>query len=598
MAADFVHLHVHSEFSMLDASIRLPDLIRRCEALEMPAVALTDSANMYGAVQLHKLCKGGSVRPILGAELNLVEGDRGDARARRTGHLVVLASSQVGYQNVVRLVSRGWVDGLVQGIPRIDFELLAEHAEGVVGLSACLGGYLAQRILMEGPEAGREAMGKLAEIFGRDHFYVELQDHGFPESRPLNEILVEQAKALALPIVATNDCHYLEREQAQAQLSLQCIGTGRMLREMEALHHHSSEMYLKSPEQMVELFRHHPDAVRNTLVVAEMCAGQADPISEPKLPRFAVPEGQTEGGWLRRLSAEGLGERLREKSLMGEPYDEPAYRARLEMELDVIEQMGFPGYFLIVQDFINWAKHNDVPVGPGRGSGAGSIVAWALRITDLDPIPYGLLFERFLNPERVSMPDFDVDFCMDKRDSVINYVREKYGHASVGQIATFHQLKSKSCVRDVARVMGISPAEAGRIAGMIPELGPGKSAPIADAIRDTPRLKEIYESDEEMHQLLDTAHNLENLTRHAGMHAAGVVISEGPIWDHVPVFCPEEGTYVTQYHKDDVEAAGLVKFDFLGLRTLTVIDIATKLIDRRPERQGEPFRIDRIPLDD
>jgi DNA polymerase-3 subunit alpha len=482
--------------------------------------------------------------------------------------------------------------------PRIDFEVLRRHSKGVVGLSACMGGYVAQEILNKGPAVGREALAELRDSFEPGYFFVELQDHGFPENRPLNQVLTKLAQDLELPLIATNDCHYLERRSAHAQLVLQCIGAGRSVREMEAMHHHSSELYLKTPEQMASLFAHVPEATKNTLLVAEMCAGRATPLGEPKLPRFAVPGGASEENYLRALAVAGLGRRMVEMRGRGETFDDKRYHSRLELELDVILKMGFAGYFLIVQDFINWAKDNGVPVGPGRGSGAGSLVAWALRITDLNPITHGLLFERFLNPERVSMPDFDIDFCMDQRDRVIQYVRDKYGQQSVGQIATFHQLKSRSVVRDVGRVMGMTPGEAGLIATMIPEPVQGKSVSIRDALAQEPRLKAAYEQDGKARELLDTAQALENLTRHAGMHAAGVVISEGPIWDHVPVFCPEKDVYVTQYHKDDVEAAGLVKFDFLGLRTLTVIDIATKLIDRRPDRQGHPLRIEEIPMDD
>jgi DNA polymerase-3 subunit alpha len=599
MAAEFVHLHVHSEFSMLDGAIRIPQLVENVAKMGMPAVALTDNGNMFGAVQLVRACQGADVKPILGCEVNFTAGDRRDPQNRELHHLLLLASSQEGYQNLVRIVSAGWVEGMTAyDQPRIDFDVLREHRRGVVGLSACMGGYLAQEILNKGPAVGREAMAKLRDSFDPGRFFVEVQDHGFPENRPLNQVLGELANELALPLVGTNDCHYLERQSAHAQLVLHCIGAGRSVREMEAVHHHSSELYLKTPEQMVNLFSHVPEAAKNTLLIAEMCAGQATPLADPKLPRFAVPGGASEEDYLRALSVAGLGRRIQEMRERGESLDESAYHSRLELELDVILKMGFAGYFLIVQDFINWAKDSGVPVGPGRGSGAGSLVAWSLRITDLNPITHGLLFERFLNPERVSMPDFDIDFCMDQRDRVIQYVRDKYGQASVGQIATFHQLKSRSVVRDVGRVMGMTPGEAGMIATMIPEPVQGKSVPISVALDQEARLKTSYETDEQAHELLDTAQALENLTRHAGMHAAGVVISEGPIWDHVPVFCPEPDVYVTQYHKDDVEAAGLVKFDFLGLRTLTVIDIATKLIDRRPDRQGDPFRIDQIPMDD
>ena len=599
MAAEFVHLHVHSEFSMLDGAIRIPQLVEHVGKMGMPAVALTDNGNMFGAVQLVRACKGTDVKPILGCEVNFTAGDRRDPQNRELHHLVLLASSQEGYHNLVRLVSGGWVDGMTAyDQPRIDFELLREHSEGVVGLSACMGGYVAQEILNKGPEVGRDALAKLRDCFSPGYFFVELQDHGFPENRPLNQVLARLANELELPLVGTNDCHYLERQSAHAQLVLQCIGAGRSVREMEAMHHHSSELYLKTPEQMVNLFSQVPEAAKNTLLIAEMCAGQATPLAEPKLPRFAVPGGATEEDYLRALAVAGLGRRIQEMRERGETLDESSYHSRLELELDVILKMGFAGYFLIVQDFINWAKDSGVPVGPGRGSGAGSLVAWSLRITDLNPITHGLLFERFLNPERVSMPDFDIDFCMDQRDRVIQYVRDKYGQQSVGQIATFHQLKSRSVVRDVGRVMGMTPGEAGLIATMIPEPIQGKSVPIETALAEEARLKTAYEQDEQARELLDTAQALENLTRHAGMHAAGVVISEGPIWDHVPVFCPEQDVYVTQFHKDDVEAAGLVKFDFLGLRTLTVIDIATKLIDRRPDRQGDPFLIDQIPMDD
>ncbi|MFK8002415.1 MAG: DNA polymerase III subunit alpha [Polyangiales bacterium] len=593
----FVHLHVHSEFTMLDGAVRINELVKTCESLGMPAVALTDRANMYGAVQLHHACQGTNVKPILGAEVSVTSGDHKDERAPEAGHIVLLAESQEGYQNIVRLVSLGWVDGNKTGVPRIDFELLDQHREGVVALTACLGGWLPQQILMQGPEAGEKGLARLHEIYG-ESLYVELEDHGFPENRPLNTLLTQLADARNIPVVATNCTHFLTRDLAKSQLALQCIGRGRTLHEMEAMHHNSAEMYLKDAAAMAELFPDRPDALRNTLVIAERCAGKASPLSPPKLPRFPVPETQSEDDYLREVSQTGLEQRYDEMRKQGIEPNVEEYQARLKVELDVICSMGFPGYFLIVWDFIKWARDNDVPVGPGRGSGAGSLVAFSLRITNIDPLPYGLLFERFLNPERVSMPDFDIDFCMSKRDQVIEYVRNHYGRHSVGQIATFHQLKSKSVVRDMGRVMGLPPVDAGRIAALIPELGPGKSATIPEALKMEARLKTIYDNEPEIHELLDTAQQIENLTRHAGMHAAGVVISEGPIWDTVPVFCPEEDVIVTQYHKDDVEAAGLVKFDFLGLKTLTVLDIAVKLIQRRPDMPDEPFDLDGIPLDD
>lgn len=598
MTAEFVHLHVHTQYSMLDSSIRLKPLIKKAKSLGMPAVAVTDHTNMFCAIQLHKECKDAGVKPIIGCEVNYTPGSRTDASDKTARHLVLLASSQDGYRNLVRLVSRAWVDAPAGLPPRIDSELLAAHREGIVGLSGCMAGQIAQEVLLRGEGAGRIALAQLRDVFDKGKFFVELQDHGLPEQRPLNEILRGLAADLAVPVVASNDCHYLDRENSDAQTVLQCIGSGRTLDEARRVHHGSHDIYLRSPAEMAQLFSGCPEAISNTLLVSEMCAGQVNPLSAPKLPRFQVPDGSTEDDFMRELSRRRLAERISELRALGQKIDEHVYRERLEMEIDVICKMGFSGYFLIVQDFITWAKENGVPVGPGRGSGAGSIVAYSLRITDLDPIPYGLLFERFLNPERVSMPDFDVDFCMDRRDLVIDYVREKYGRQSVGQIATFHLLKSKSVVRDVGRVMGMTPQDAGRIASLVPEPVQGKSVPIDKAMEQEPRLKEAYDEGPQIKILLDTAMQLEDLTRHAGMHAAGVVLSEGPLWDHVPVFCPEPGVYVTQYHKDDVEAAGLVKFDFLGLKTLTVIDIATKLINKRPDRVGQPFRIEAIVLDD
>ena len=594
--AEFVHLHVHSEFSMLDGAIRLDALVGRVRELGMPAVALTDHDNMHGAVRFHRACKKAEIKPILGCEVGFTPGARSEPTNRRQHHLVLLAASQVGYENLVRLNSIGWVEG--SGRPRIDEDALRAHHRGVVGTTACMGGYVAQEILLKGEDAGREALGRLKDCFEPDHFFVELQDHGFPEQTPLNEILVRLAGELDLPTVATNDCHYLVRGQARSQLALQCIAAGRPLTDMERAHHGSDRMYLSSPGEMRDAFRHVPEAIANTLLIAEMCGGAADPLSAPKLPSFALPEGTTEREYLRKISRDGLAARFDELARRGFEVPREPYQERLDLELSIIESMGFEGYFLIVQDFINWAKQRDIPVGPGRGSGAGSLVAYALRVTDLDPIHHGLLFERFLNPERVSMPDFDVDFCMDRRDAVIDYVREKYGDTSVGQIATFHQLKSRSVVRDVGRVMGMPPADAGRIASLIPEAVQGKTVPIQTALETEPRLKATYQEDAGIKDLIDTAMQLENLNRHAGMHAAGVVISEGPLWDHVPVFCPEPGVYVTQYDKDDVEAAGLVKFDFLGLKTLTVIDVAVQLIAKRPDRDGRPFDIQSIPMDD
>jgi len=596
MSAEFVHLHVHSQYSMLDGAIRIERLVQSVKDEGMKAVALTDHGNMFGAMQLYKAAKGVGIKPILGCEVNFVA-DRKDT-SRPPHHLVLLASGQDGYKNLVQIVSLGWVHGMQKGVPVVDLETIAAHRKGVLGLTACLGGFVAQEILMRGVEAGRRALGQLKDALEPGALFVELQDHGFPEQKPLNEILVKLARDNDIPIVASNDCHYHEQGDAQAQLALTCIAAGRTFDEMKRMHHGSDQIYLKSAAEMLNRFRHVPEAGKNTLKIAEMTAGTCSPTQKPMLPRFPLPDGQSEEAWFEKLAREGLDKRFEEFAARGIRVERAPYDARLELECKVIAQMGFAGYFLIVQDFINWGKQNGVPVGPGRGSGAGSLAAYTLGITDLDPLPFNLLFERFLNPERVSMPDFDVDFCMDRRDEVIDYVRRTYGATSVGQIATFHLLKSRSVVRDVGRVMGFSPQDAGRVATLVPEPVAGQSVPIPKALEQEPRLKALYNEDAKVHQLIDTSMTLEGLTRHAGMHAAGVVISQGALWDHVPVFCPEEGVYVTQYYKDDVEAAGLVKFDFLGLKTLTVVDIAVRLIALRPDCGSEPFRIDRIPLDD
>jgi DNA polymerase-3 subunit alpha len=606
MAGEFVHLHVHSQYSMLDGAIRVERLVQAVKEDGMSAVALTDHGNMYGAMQLYKSCKGTGVKPILGCEVYFVP-ERKEG-IKNPHHLVLLASGQDGYKNLIRIVSLGWVRGMIKGTPVVDLEMLSAHRKGIVGLTGCMGGFVAQEVLLRGIEAGRRSIGTLKECFDPGHLFVELQDHGFPEQKPLNEILCKLARETGLETVASNDCHYDKQSDAQAQLALTCIAAGRTFDEMKKLHHGSDQIYLKSQAEMLARFRHVPEAAKNTLKIAEMTAGTASPTKDPMLPSFKVPEGQTEDSYFSELAKQGLDKRLEEFRERGLSIDRGPYDYRLELECKVIAQMGFAGYFLIVQDFINWGKNNEVPVGPGRGSGAGSLAAYALGITDLDPLPYNLLFERFLNPERVSMPDFDVDFCMDRRDRVIDYVRRTYGETSVGQIATFHLLKSRSVVRDVGRVMGFSPQDAGRVATLVPEPVQGKSVSIPEALEQEPRLKALYKEDGKVHELIDTAIKLEGLTRHAGMHAAGVVISQGPLWDHVPVFCPEENVYVTQYYKDDVEAAGLVKFDFLGLKTLTVIDIACRLIGKRPDsalrpssssaKDGGLFRLDRIPLDD
>ncbi len=608
MASEFVHLHVHSQYSFLDGAIRVKDLVKRAKDQGTTAIALTDHGNMFGAISFYKACKEAGLKAILGCELAIAPGDQRDARKDpATGHgrhLTVLARTEEGYRNLIYLVSQGYVDGKSSdGVPRVDLDLVSQRAKGLVALSGCLGGVVPQAILEQGEIEGQRVAGKLKEIFDPGSFYLELQEHGFPEQPIVNGLLRELGKRLDLPRVATNDAHYACRDDAGAQLYLSCIGQGRVYEVAKEDHHGSQELYLKSPQEMALAFADDPDAVKSTLQIAEMIELKLK-LGVPMLPNFEVPAGSSLDDYFRHVSREGLERRFSEFALVGKEVDREGYRARLELELNVICGMKFPGYFLIVWDFIRYAKEHGIPVGPGRGSGAGSIVAYALRITDIDPLPYNLLFERFLNPERVSMPDFDVDFCMDKRQRVIEYVGQKYGATSVGMIATFAELKAKSVIKDVGRTMGVSPVETQRLANLIPMKAPGQTYSIPESIEREPKLKAIIETDPKIAELITQATKLEGLTRQAGMHAAGVVISEGPLWDHVPCFTGANGELVTQYYKDDVEAAGLVKFDFLGLKTLTVLDIADRLINSRPDvakkiAGGERrFELDKIAMDD
>jgi DNA polymerase-3 subunit alpha len=596
--AEFVHLHVHSQYSMLDGAVKVKSLVKKVAERGMKAVALTDNGNMFGAISFYKAAKDANVQAILGSELEVVTAGHGT-------HLPLLASTEDGYKNLVALVSRGYVEpdpGGTPGVPCIPEAALEGRTKGLVALTGCMGGMLAQRVLEEGPTAGDKMLGRLKDLFEPGNLYVELQDHGLPEQPVLNGILVDLARRHALPLVATNDVHYASKDDAEAQLYLACIKSGRSFEESKERHHGSSEMYLKTPDEMAHVFRHLPGAVTATLEIAEKCKLKLK-LGNPMLPRFGVPDGMDEPTYFKKVAEDGLESRFAEFEAVGKKVDRDAYRTRLALEVDVITKMKFPGYFLIVWDFIRYGKENGVPVGPGRGSGAGSIVAYAMRITDLDPIPFNLLFERFLNPERVSMPDFDVDFCMDKRDRVIQYVQKKYGETSVGQIATFAELKAKSVIKDVARALQFPPIEAQQIASLIPNKTPAETYTITESLEIEPKLKARYDTEPKVKELLSQAIKLEGLTRHAGKHAAGIVISEGPLWDHVPVF--KDGKtdgYITQYYKDDVEQAGLVKFDFLGLKTLTVIDIAKRLIHARPDQQKlEPaLRFDeaKLRLDD
>ena len=606
----FTHLHLHTLYSLLDGAIRMKDLIKTVNEKKMSAVAVTDHGNMFGTIDFYKKAKDAGIKPILGLEAYVAgPKGRGDRTEKIANHLILLAKNEQGYANLRYLSSTAYLDGFYYH-PRIDKQVLAEHSAGLVGLTACLGGEVTSACFRGDMDHARRAATEYKTIFEPDSFYLEIQSNGLPEQDTANTNLKQLSRDLDIPLVATADAHYIKREDAKAHELLMCIASGKTLADNKRMKHDTDKLYVTSPEEMLAAFADVPEAVHNTMRIAEMCNVELK-LGKPMLPTFKVPDSHTPDSFMTELARKGLEERFRE---LPYPVDQEAYRARLELEIGVICKMGFPGYFLIVQDFINWAKKHGIPVGPGRGSGAGSIVAYALRITDLDPIPYNLLFERFLNPERVSMPDFDIDFCQDRRGEVIDYVSHKYGEKNVGQIITFGSLKAKSVLRDVCRVFGLPFSEGDRLAKLVPEILniTLKQAIYGDPekeIAGEPKLKEMIDSptvigtqpdgkEVTSKEVLEIALALEGLHRQAGMHAAGVVIADKPLWEYVPVYQPPgEKTLVTQFAKDEVEAAGLVKFDFLGLKTLTVIQHALDLVNRgRPE--GEKIERQAIPLVD
>ncbi|MFT6399508.1 MAG: DNA polymerase-3 subunit alpha [Bradymonadia bacterium] len=576
MATDFVHLHVHSHYSLLDSTVKLPALASRVAELGMDAVAVTDHGNMYGAVELQWKC-GKEVRPIFGVEVWVVE-EREEARAKPY-HLVLLAETLAGYRNLLRLVSRGWVSGLDRrNRPLVTWGELDEFAGGLIALTGDIGGEVPQHLLRGERDKAIRTLSRLRKIYGEDNLFLELtRAEGLPETEDACQLLVDLAEEMRLPYVATNNVHYLNNGDHEAHAVLMCIGMDKRIDKSIIDKIPMTSLYLKSPDEMADLFKDLPKAISNTRVIADRCR-VVIPLGEYFLPAFPVPEGMDENGYLRTVAQDGLEDRFAQFEAAGKTVDKDVYRDRLEVELKIIIQMGFPGYFLIVWDFIKWTKDQEIPVGPGRGSGAGSLVAYSLLITDLDPLPYGLLFERFLNPERVSMPDFDIDFCQNRRGEVIDYVVETYGKENVGQIVTFGQLKAKAAVRDVARVLNLPFAEADRLAKLVPD---ELNIKLADAYDKEPRFREAVESDETLGFLYKTALALEGNNRNTGMHAAGVVISGEPLWETVPVSIGSSDELVTQYAKNEVEAAGLVKFDFLGLKTLTVIDDAVRMVNAK-----------------
>ena len=591
----FVHLHCHTEYSLLDGANKVDKLFERIRALKQPAVAMTDHGNMFGAVEFYREAVSRGIKPIIGCEIYVAPTSRFEKKGVDKGpkeynnHLILLAMNNEGYRNLCKLVSLGYMEGFYYK-PRIDKELLKELNGGLIALSACLQGEISQALNYGIYEKAKAAAETYASIFG-DRYYIEIQDNKLAEQEKVNRELVELAKELSLPVVATNDCHYGERADFHAHDVLLCVQTGKTVADDNRLKLETDELYLKSADEMIHGFDYCPGAVERTLEIAERCNVEIE-FGKYHFPTFKPPKEISLDDYLDELARQGLEERLD-----GVTDDETrkSYYERLEYELDVIKRMQFPGYFLVVADFINYAKQSGIPVGPGRGSSAGSLVAYALRITDLDPIRHILLFERFLNPERRSMPDIDVDFCIRGRAQVIQYVKDRYGADRVAQIATFGTLKAKAAIRDVGRAIGMSFAETDAIAKLIPAPKQGFDYPLTEALKMEPRLPEMMKSDPRVKTLIEHALRLEGLVRHASTHAAGVVLSNLPLVDHLPLFVDKEGGIVTQYDMSCVEKIGLVKFDFLGLKTLTLIHDCLKLIE---VTRGEKLDINRMELAD
>jgi DNA polymerase-3 subunit alpha len=593
--SNFVHLHVHSQYSLLDGAIRFEEAFDLAKKYRMNALALTDHGNMFGAVEFYQMAIRHGIKPIVGCEVYVSPGSRFE---KKTGvgegnyHLTLLVKNETGYFNLLKLVSLAHLEGFYYK-PRVDKGLLSQYNEGLIALSGCLKGEIAAHSSRGELKKALQSAEDYRRIFNDRRFFIEIQNNGVENQLQLNERLLEVAHELSLPVVATNDCHYLHRKDAKAHEVLLCIQTGKTLQDSDRMRFSSDEFYFKSPQEMADLFQNIPEAIAHTLEIAEQCNLEMH-FDEKHIPRIAVPTGETPESYLEKLSKDGLERRL--SRYQGEKTfkDRSArYKARLEEELKIIKSMGYPGYFLIVYDFIRYAKSRAIPVGPGRGSAAGSLVAYALNITDLDPIEYDLIFERFLNPGRKSsMPDVDVDFCMEGRDEVIQYVSEKYGKENVAQIITFGKMQAKAVVRDVGRVLGIPYAEVDRIAKLIPNK---IDITLAQAVQQEAGLRDAIAKDSRIASLFEIAESLEGLARHASTHAAGVVIANKPLMEYLPLQRGQNSEVITQYAMKQVEAIGLVKFDFLGLKTLTVLDQTIHLIQKN---RGLSVQLSDIPLDD
>lgn len=595
MQQRFVHLRVHTEFSLVDGLVRVKPLMKALLAREMSAVAVTDHCNLFAAVKLFEQATSAGIKPIIGADLPCCEPDKPE----QVYPLVFLCLNNQGYKNLTCLVSKAYQEGQYLGQPRVHLNWIAPYAEGLIVLSGGRLGDVGQAILANDLQLASKRAGYWSQLLP-GNFYLEIQRTGRADEALYNEQLIALAERLHIPLVATNDVRFIDKEDFDAHEARVCIHQGLTLADPRRSMHYSAQQYLRSADEMTALFSDLPSALHNTVEISKRCTVKLN-LGNNYLPNFPVPEGSTVEDYLTHLSEEGLNERLQQlfknKSLDELNARRGDYEERLDVELKVINSMGFAGYFLIVADFIQWAKNNGVPVGPGRGSGAGSLVAYALKITDLDPLEYELLFERFLNPERVSMPDFDIDFCMEGRDRVIEYVAEKYGRQSVSQIITFGTMAAKAVIRDVGRVFGHPYGFVDKLAKLIPfEIG----ITLSKALQQEPELQRRYDDEEEVKELIDLALKLEGLTRNAGKHAGGVVIAPSQLTDFTAIYCEEGSTQiVSQFDKDDVEAAGLVKFDFLGLRTLTIIDWALMAVNKQCEAKGLPLiDINQIPTDD
>ena len=586
----FVHLHLHSEYSLLDGACRITDIPTRAKECGQEAVALTDHGVMYGAVSFYRACKEQGIKPIIGCEVYVAPASRFQKTGGNSGyadHLVLLCENQKGYQNLCRMVSLAFTEGFYNK-PRVDDELLRTYSDGLIALSACLGGRIPKLLEKGDFEGAKQAALNYKEIFGKDHFYIELQNHDLPEQRAMLPMLANLAKECDLPIVATNDCHYLRRQDAQTQAVLMCIQTGTTVNDGRPAAFATDEFYMKDTNEMTMTFRAYPEAIENTCKIADRCNVEFD-FSTTYLPKFPCPSGESAEDCLRRLAKSGFESRVTRGHIAFDGYTREDYLFRMEYELNVILKMGYEDYFLIVQDYVNFARSKDIPVGPGRGSGAGSLVAYSLGITDVDPLRFDLLFERFLNPERVSMPDIDIDFCYNRRDEVIEYVAEKYGRDHVSQIITFGTLAARASIRDVGRALGMAYADVDVVARAVPQ---ELNITISMALK-MPELKKLYDGSEEVRRLVDTARALEGMPRNASVHAAGIVITDRPVSEYVPL-AMNNGTVVTQFDMDTVAQMGLLKFDFLALRYLTIIHDAEMQI-----RENEPnFDMEKLPLDD